>query len=57
MKKLLKPFIIRWLDERALRLPQSVREQLADRFNVSIELVFNVEWEVRKHIVQLIKEW
>ncbi|GIV18839.1 MAG: hypothetical protein KatS3mg023_0590 [Armatimonadota bacterium] len=57
MKKLLKPFIIRWLDERALRLPYSVRQRIADRLKVDTALVFAVEEAIREHIIQQVKEW
>ncbi len=57
MKKLLKPFIIRWLDERALRLPSSVRQSLADRLKVDVAVVFAIEEAVREHILQQVEEW
>jgi hypothetical protein len=57
MKKLLKGYIIKWLDERALRLPHSVREKLADHLKVDVALVYAVEEAVREHIINSIQEW
>lgn len=57
MKKLLKPFIIQWLDERALRLPSSVRQRIADRLKVDVSLVYAIEEAIREHIIQQVKEW
>lgn len=57
MKKLVKPFVLKWLDERALRLPQAVREKIADRLNVDVSLVYAIEEAVREHIINQVKEW
>ncbi|MGC8783035.1 MAG: hypothetical protein ACP5RN_01415 [Armatimonadota bacterium] len=57
MKRILKPLIIRWLDERALRLPHSVREKLADRLQVEVALITAVEEAIREQIIKSIQEW
>ncbi len=52
MNKLLKPLIRRWLDERALRLPSSVREKIADRLKVDVAVVFAIEEAIRSEILK-----
>lgn len=57
MKRVLKSLVLKWLDERALRLPHSVRQKLADRLKVDAAVVFAVEEAVREHIIKTIQEW
>lgn len=57
MKRLLKQHIIKWLDERALRLPHATRQKLADRLKVDVSLVYAIEQELREHIIQEIERW
>lgn len=57
MKRLLKQHIIKWLDERALRLPESTRKFLALRLKVGASVIEAVETEFRKHIIQEIERW
>lgn len=57
MKKLLKGYIIKWLDERALRLPQSVREKIADRLKVDVALIHAIEEAIREEIINQVKSW
>ncbi len=57
MKRFLKPLVLKWLEERALRLPQSAREKLADRLKVDVAVVYAIEEAVREHIINQVKEW
>ncbi|MEJ5251918.1 MAG: hypothetical protein WHX60_08530 [Armatimonadota bacterium] len=57
MKRLLKRLVLQWLEERALRLPESTRNFLSIRYKVSRELIETVEAEFRKHIIQEIESW
>lgn len=57
LKRILKREIIRWLDERALRLPHATRQKLADKLKVDVAVVYLIESEFRKHIIQEIEGW
>ncbi|GBC94264.1 hypothetical protein HRbin16_00045 [bacterium HR16] len=57
MKRVLKQLVLRWLEERALRLPQATRERLADRLKVDVALVYAIEEAIREHIIKQVQEW
>jgi len=57
VKRVLKQLVLRWLEERALRLPQATRERLADRLKVDVALVYAIEEAIREHIIKQVQEW
>lgn len=54
--RLVKPFLLKWLEERALRLPSSVRRDIAKRFGVEFQLIESIEVAVRDAILEEIRQ-
>ncbi len=53
----LKPTLIRWLNERALRLPASQRDALAQRLRVPVQTVEQVESALRQVVLYRLERW
>lgn len=53
----LKPTVLQWLSERALRLPAHQRDALAQRLRVPIQTVEQVETALRQLILYRLERW
>ena len=49
---LIRQLVIPWLRERALVLPASKRQELAERFNVSERIIERIETSIREAIIE-----
>jgi hypothetical protein len=52
LKKLFRRQLRKWLEERALRLPASDREKIAETLRIDEELVEAVEEAIRNEIIR-----
>lgn len=55
LAKLIKPHLITWLDQRALRLPESDKRALAAKLKVEVEVINAVEQHLRDCVIALIR--
>jgi len=52
LERLFRRRLRRWLEERALRLPQSEREKIAKTLGVEVELIEAIEEAIRTIIIK-----
>ncbi|MFN3689966.1 MAG: hypothetical protein ACK4UU_03465 [Fimbriimonadales bacterium] len=53
----LKPTLMQWLNERALRLPAHQRDALAQRLRVPVQTIEQVETALRQVILHRLERW
>lgn len=53
--RLISPLLLSWLDRRALRLPASVRKEIAERFGVEERAVEDIEAAVRRQVLNRLR--
>ena len=55
--QMLKPTLIEWLRERALRLPAHQRDALAQRLRLPLQTVEQVENALRQVVLYRLERW
>ncbi len=55
--RLFKPFLLEWLEARALRLPEREREALAKRLDVEKHLIDQIEALLREQVLRTVRDW
>ncbi len=50
--RVVRPLIVRWLEERELRFPQSRRVALAERLGIPVSAVEQIEHALREQVLQ-----
>ncbi len=53
----LKPMLVQWLTEHALRLPAHQRNALAQRLRVPVQTVEQVETALRQVVLYRLERW
>jgi hypothetical protein len=53
----IKPLLTEWLEERALRLPDSERARLAQQLQVDVSVVESLEATIRERVLNAIRSW
>jgi hypothetical protein len=53
----LKPTLLQWLNERALRLPAHQRDALAQRLRTTVQTIEQVETALRQLVVYHLERW
>ncbi|BCW95091.1 MAG: hypothetical protein KatS3mg018_0573 [Fimbriimonadales bacterium] len=53
--RLIKPALIRWLDERALRLPAARKHDLARQLKLSEQTIDDIESALRRWAIEQIE--
>jgi hypothetical protein len=56
IRRLVAKFMVRWLRERALVLPEAVREELAKKLRVNPQTIVEVEYACREAIVREVEQ-
>lgn len=52
-----RPYVLEYLESRALRLPASEREAIARVLEVPVEVVERVEADVRRYALRVLAGW
>ncbi|MFN4033380.1 MAG: hypothetical protein ACK4ME_07100 [Fimbriimonadales bacterium] len=55
--RLIKPILLRWLRERALRLPEQQRDALARRLGAPVQTVEQIEMTLRQLTLYQLERW
>ncbi|MDM7461940.1 MAG: hypothetical protein P3X24_009890 [bacterium] len=55
--RLIKPTLLRWLRERALKLPTQQRDALAQRLGAPVQTVEQVETTLRQLALYQLERW
>ncbi|OYT69252.1 MAG: hypothetical protein CFK49_11440 [Armatimonadetes bacterium JP3_11] len=53
----LKPTLLKWLNERALRLPAHQRDALAQRLHTPVQTIEQVETALRQMVMYHLERW
>jgi len=53
----LKPTLLKWLNERALRLPAHQRDALAQRLRTPVQTIEQVETALRQMVIDHLERW
>ncbi len=53
----IKPILLRWLRERALRLPEQQRDALAQRLGAPVQTVEQIETALRQLTLYQLERW
>lgn len=53
--RLIKPALIRWLDERALRLPAARKHDLARKLGISEQSISEIEAVIRRWVIEQVE--